>query len=154
MLSPAFKEIQGRFSPDGRWIAYVSDESGTNQVYVQSFPPSGNKWQITTGGGSQPRWRRDGKELFVVAGPQEGGAIPHDVMAVAVDTSSNGVFKAGALRKLFTVDTSSGIAFGRNTWDITPDGQRFLVTSPSITTVVPPITVIVNWLQRPTTSPR
>ena len=155
VLSTAFREIQGRFSPDGRWIAYVSDESGTgtSEVYVQSFPPSGNKWQISTGGGSQPRWRRDGKELFVLAGQSEGGSIPHDVMAVAVDTSSNGVFKAGALRKLFTVDTPSGIA-GGHTWDVTPDGQRFLVTSPSITTVVPPITVIVNWLQRPTTSPR
>jgi hypothetical protein len=70
-----------------------------------------------------------------------------------VDTSSSGVFKAGVPQKLFTVDTASGIAMG-NTWDVTPDGQRFLVSSPSTTTAVPPITVVVNWLQRQATSPR
>jgi Tol biopolymer transport system component len=145
--------MQGRFSPDGRWMAYASDESGTNQVYVQSFPPSGNKWQISTGGGFQPRWRRDGKELFFVAGQDLGGPVPHDVMAVAVDTSSDGVFKAGVSQKLFTVVTGAGTANG-NTWDVTPDGQRFLVSSPSTRTAVPPITVVVNWLQRQTTSPR
>jgi eukaryotic-like serine/threonine-protein kinase len=153
VLRTAFSEIQGRFSPDGRWIAYVSNESGTDLVYVQNFPPSGNKWQISTGGGFQPRWRRDGKELFFVAGEELGGAIPHDVMAVAVDTSSDGVFKAGVSQKLFTVDTGTGIANG-NTWDATPDGQRFLVSSPSTRTAVPPITVVVNWLQRQTTNPR
>jgi len=153
VLRTAFREIQGRFSPDGRWIAYVSDESGTNQVYVQSFPPSGNKWQISTGGGSQPRWRRDGKELFFVAGREAGGPVQRDVMAVAVDTSSNGVFKTGVPQKLFTVDTGTGTALG-NSWDVTPDGQRFLVGSPSTRTAVPPITVVVNWLQRQTTSPR
>jgi len=150
VLSTAFREIQGRFSPDGRWIAYVSDES--RELYVQSFPPSGNKWQISTGGGFQPRWGRDGKELFFVAG-QESGSMPRDVMAVAVDTSSDGVFKAGVPRKLFTVDTASGTAQG-STWDVTPDGRRFLVASPSTTTAVPPITVVVNWLQRQTTRPQ
>ena len=153
VLSTAFREIQGRFSPDGRWIAYVSDESGTNQVYVQSFPPSGNKWQISTGGGLQPRWRRDGKELFFVPGAESGGPVPHDVMAVAVDTSSTGVFKAGVPQKLFTVALTA-VSGTRNTWDVTPDGQRFLVVSPRATTAVPPITVVVNWLQRQTTSLR
>jgi eukaryotic-like serine/threonine-protein kinase len=153
VLSTAFREIQGRFSPDGRWMAYVSDESGTNQVYVQSFPPSGNKWQISTGGGLQPRWRRDGKELFFLPGAESGGPVPHDVMAVGVDTSSTGVFKAGVPQKLFTV-TLNAVSGTRNTWDVTPDGQRFLVVSPRATTAVPPITVVVNWLQRQTTGPR
>jgi len=152
VLRTASSEIHGRFSPDGRWMAYVSNESGTNEVYVQSFPPSGNKWQISTGGGFQPRWRRDGKELFFLAG-HDLGTAPHDVMAVAVDTSSDGVYKAGVSQKLFTVVTGGGTANG-NTWDVTPDGQRFLISSPSTRTAVPPITVVVNWLQRQTTSPR
>jgi eukaryotic-like serine/threonine-protein kinase len=152
VLSTAVREIHGRFSPDGRWMAYVSNESGTNHVYVQSFPPSGNKWQISTGGGFQPRWRRDGKELFFVAG-QDSGPIPRAVMAVAVDTSSTGVLKAGVPHKLFTVTMSSGIGQG-STWEVTPDGQRFLVASASTRAAVPPITVVVNWLQPQTTSPR
>jgi len=151
VLSTAVREIQGRFSPDGRWMAYVSDDS--LQVYVQSFPPSGNKWQISTGGGFQPRWRRDGKELFFLAG-QDSGAQRRDVMAVAVDTSSNGVFKAGVPQKLFTVTTPAAGSAEGGSWDVTPDGQRFLVASLSTTTAVPPITVVVNWLQRQTTSPR
>ena len=129
------------------WIAYVSDESGTNEVYVQSFPSSGSKWQISAGGGFQPRWRRDGKELFFMAGPQSGN-IPRDVMAVLVDTSSTGVFKAGAPQKLFTV-TPVGTSILRNSWDVTPDGQRFLVNSPQTQAGgVPPVTVVLNWLQR------
>jgi serine/threonine protein kinase/Tol biopolymer transport system component len=151
VLSTAFQEIQGRLSPDGRWIAYVSDEPP--QVYVQSFPPSGNTWQISTGGGFQPRWRSDGKELFFLAG-QDSSPIPRDVMAVAVDASSNGVFKAGVPQKLFTVTTGAGSAQLLGSWDVTPDGQRFLVETPSYTTAVPPVTVVVNWLQRQTTSPR
>jgi Tol biopolymer transport system component len=59
-----FREIQGRFSPDGRLIAYVSNESGRDEVYVQTFPPSGSKWQISVTGGLQPRWRADGRVLF------------------------------------------------------------------------------------------
>src|SRR4029453_15396759 len=63
-LQNKFSEAQARFSPDGRWVAYTSNESGSFEVYVQSFPPSGGKWQISTNGGSQPQWRHDGKELF------------------------------------------------------------------------------------------
>ena len=99
------------------------------------------------------RSQGDGKELFFVAGEERGGPVPHDMMAVAVDTSSTGVFKAGVSQKLFTVETGTGLANG-NTWDVTPDGQRFLVSSPSTRTAVPPITVVVNWLQRQATSLR
>ena len=120
----------------------MSDESGTNQVHVQSFPPSGSKWQISTRGGAQPRWRRDGKELFFLGGVGVGSA---DVMAVDVDTSNSGVFRAGVPQKLFTVVPQS-LTTARNSWDVTPDGQRFLVVSPE-TTAVPPVTVVVNWLQ-------
>jgi Tol biopolymer transport system component len=63
-IQTEFNESQGRFSPDGRWVAYISNESGPFQIYVQSFPSSGGKWQVSTNGGAQPQWRRDGKELF------------------------------------------------------------------------------------------
>ena len=65
-LATEFSEYQGRFSPDGRWVAYVSNESGEQEVYVQSFPASGGKWQISTDGGAQPVWRHDGRELFYI----------------------------------------------------------------------------------------
>ncbi len=66
-LETDFDERQGRFSPDGKWIAYTSNASGEWQVYVQSFPASGGKWQVSTNGGAQPQWRRDGKELFYLS---------------------------------------------------------------------------------------
>jgi Tol biopolymer transport system component len=147
LLTASFAERQGRFSADGRWIAYMSDESGSNQVYVQSFPPSGMKWQISTRGGVQPRWRRDGKELFFMGGAVGGGGVPLDVMAVAVDTSNTAVFKAGVPQRLFTVAPQS-VTDVRNSWDVTPDGQRFLVVSSATATGVPPVTVVVNWFQR------
>jgi Tol biopolymer transport system component len=67
LLATEFEESNGQFSPDGRWFAYTSTESGRTEVYVQTFPVSGGKWLVSTGGGSQPRWRRDGKELFYIA---------------------------------------------------------------------------------------
>ncbi|MBI3472582.1 MAG: PD40 domain-containing protein [Candidatus Solibacter usitatus] len=70
-----FSESQGQLSPDGRWVAYRSNESGKPEVYVQPFPPSGGKWQISTAGGHEPRWRRDGKELFYTLG-QKIRAVP------------------------------------------------------------------------------
>jgi dipeptidyl aminopeptidase/acylaminoacyl peptidase len=147
LLTTSSHERQGRFSPDGRWMAYVSDESGTNQVYVQSFPLSGGKWQISTSGGVQPRWRRDGKELFFMADAASG--ITRDAMAVEVDTSDTHLFRATIPQKLFTLGpyVSNSAAGARNSWDVTPDGQRFLVVSNPTATAVPPVTVVVNWLQ-------
>jgi len=94
VLQTPADEIQGRFSPDGKWIAYVSNESGTYQVYVQSFPASGTKYQISTTGGFQPRWGRDGKELFFIAAAR-------DMMSVDINTSGTGVFTAGLPHSLF-----------------------------------------------------
>jgi eukaryotic-like serine/threonine-protein kinase len=125
----------------------VSDESGANQVYVQSFPPSGGKWQISTSGGVQPRWRRDSRELFFMGGALPvGNTFPADVMAVEVDTSKTDVFRAGVPHQLFTVVPQS-VTLARNSRDVTPDGQRFLVVSNPTATAVPPVTVIVNWFQ-------
>jgi Tol biopolymer transport system component len=131
-----FGEIQGRFSPDGRRIAYVSNESGRNEVYVQGFPKAVSRTQISTAGGTRPRWRGDGKEIFFTSLVQE-------MMAVDMSVSSDGSLKAGLPHKLFTV-IPGGV------WDVTPDGQRFLINSRAQTSqaTVTPLTVVVNWDRR------
>lgn len=123
-------ESQGRFSPNGRWMAYYSAESGKGQVYVQSFPLSGAKWQISTNGGTNPRWRRDGKELFYLASDQK-------LMAVAVN--GEGTFQADVPKALFQTRE----VVGRYRYAVTADGQRFLVNTPEASTA--PITVVLNW---------
>ena len=85
-LQTQFRENQGQFSPDGHWVAYTSDESGRLEVYVQPFPAAGGKWQISTNGGENPKWRRDGKELFYLG-------LDRRLMAVEVKTAPT--FEAG-----------------------------------------------------------
>jgi Tol biopolymer transport system component len=143
LVQTPFTEFQGRFSPDGRWFAYTSNETGREEVYVQSFPPSGGKWQISTNGGVQARWRRDGRELYFHSASNEA-------MSVDISAAQNGAFKAGVPRKLFGVGLASRLS-ERNSWDVTPDGQRFLVnlTSNQLAAaagLAAPITVVVNWL--------
>jgi eukaryotic-like serine/threonine-protein kinase len=134
LLQSEFGEDKGHFSPDGRFFAYVSNESGRPEVYVQSFPPAGGKWQISTGGGSQPHWRRDGKELFYIAADRK-------LMAVAVKL--DGGFESGAPAALFLTQVSS--VTDPNRYDVTADGQRFLINSPVEETSKTPINVILNW---------
>ena len=114
--SSAFSETAGDFSPDGRWIAYFSNESGRFEVYVQPFPGPGGRWQVSNAGGETPRWRSDGRELYYIA---PGGRL----MAVEVKTSGGG-FEAGTPRFLFqtTLRRLPGAQY-----DPSPDGQRFLV---------------------------
>jgi serine/threonine protein kinase len=138
ILQTQFNENEGQFSPDAKWIAYISDESKSNQVYVQSFPISGTKYQISTNGGYQPRWRRDGKELFFLSTARE-------LMAVEISTSKDGVFHAGVPQKLFQTNVANFLT-NRNSYDVTPDGQRFLINSPTASAASTPITVIVNWM--------
>ena len=114
-------------------MAYVSDESGTQQVYVQSFPTVGAQRQISTDGGTQPRWRRDGKELFYLAADRR-------IMAVSVKTGA--AFDADAPRALF--QTELNIAELRQSYAVSVDGQRFLLNTP-IEGGPPPIAVIMNW---------
>jgi Tol biopolymer transport system component len=91
-LQTEFNEQQAQFSPDAKWIAYTSDESGAPEVYVQAFPALGSKLRISTGGGCQPQWRRDGKELFYVAA---------DRKLMAVDVKTGATFEAGVPKPLF-----------------------------------------------------
>src|SRR5262249_5678637 len=109
-----YSESQGMFSPDGHWIAYTSDESGTEQVYVRSFPPSqgeGTKIQISRDGGLQPHWRGDGKELFYLS---------LDRRMMAVDVSQTGAVRLGAPTSLFELPrTAEQSDFSSWPWDVT-----------------------------------
>ena len=121
-----------RFSPDGRWLAYDSDESGRSEVYVRPFPGPGGRWQISTAGGSQPHWRRDGKELIFLT-PE------NKLMAVPISTTPG--FHAGPPALLFAIHPSlNGAAY-----DATGDHQRFLVNTVPDEQGSPPLSLLVHW---------
>jgi Tol biopolymer transport system component len=134
VLNSEFAEFTPRFSPDGHWLAYVSAESGRPEVYVRNFPSTGSQWQVSAGGGGQPHWRRDGKELFFVAPDRK-------IMAVDVKLGTN--FTMGTPHALFQSQVSSYAA--PNRYDVSADGQKFLVNSLAQESSSTPITVIVNW---------
>ena len=123
----------GQFSPDGHWIAYRSNETGRFEIYVAPFPGPGGKWQVSTTGGTGPRWRRDGKELFYV-GPG------NTLMAAAVAVEGARV-EVGAVRRLFQVRPVTPRYF----YDTSPNGQRFLVNTTEELDASVPITLVVNW---------
>ncbi len=130
-------EDQGQFSPDGHWVAYTSNESGLSEIYVIPFPPSpnGGKWMVSRGGGVQPRWRRNGRELFYIS---------PDSKMMAVEVSTQPVFQAGTPRPLFQAEiVDTGIRTGPLSWDLAPDGNRFLIISESSTDAS--LTVALNW---------
>jgi serine/threonine protein kinase len=135
-LNTQANERLGRFSPDGRWIAYVSDESGTNEVYVQTFPASGGKWQVSTNGGYHIAWARNGKELFYISSDKK-------MMAVNVKTEGT-TFERGTPKVLFDRHIPSF-----NTplaqFAVTRDGQKFIVANPVGENTSAPITVALNW---------
>jgi hypothetical protein len=128
----------GRFSPDGRWIAYQSTESGRYEVYVVPFPPvAGQKQQISTAGGAQPRWRHDGKELFF-EGPDQR------LMAAEIQVNA-GRLSIGVIRPLFVNPAGvTGTGTGR-VYDVSADGQRFLIPVPVEEKPDEPLTLIQNW---------
>ena len=117
-----FQEDKGRFSPDGKRLAYQSDESGRAEVYVQPFPPTGEKWKISNDHGGQPQWRADGKELYYST-----FTTPARMMAVDIAEKDH-TLQAGIPRVLFeAVMQNSG---ARNRWAASRDGQKFLVVVP------------------------
>ena len=135
-----FDELQGQFSPDGRWVAYQSNESGRFDIYVRPFPGPGGQWQVSTAGGVSPRWRADGKELFYLAPDGNLVAVP----IVAHETT----FEAGTPISLFhmrIVNYGTGtVSALRPQSDVAPDG-RFLVNVAIDDSAPFPITLIVNW---------
>jgi eukaryotic-like serine/threonine-protein kinase len=124
---------KGVFSPNGRFLAYVSGESGQDEVYVRPFPKGGRKWQLTRQGGLDPRWSRDGRELFYITG--------HSFVSVQVDLSGDAC-KAGPPHELFTF-LPAGI--GRNACDAARDGRHFLCVTQPDTRESTPLIVVLNW---------
>jgi len=138
-FSTPFNEKSAHFSPDGHWITYASDESGKYEVYVRPFPlpaGGGGKWQISTGGGYQPLWRRDGKELLYFS---------PDSKLMSVDVSTSSSFKTANPKLLFAASLAGLATSNTYYWGISPDGQRFLLNVTAENTVSAPMTVVVNW---------
>ena len=131
-LATQADELGGHLSPDGRWMAYESRESGNFEVYVQPFPPTGAKWQISKGGGGQSQWRRDGRELYYVTPDKK-------LMAVAIDTGRSELV-VGPGAALMDTRVSGGPS---NSYAATADGQRFLINT--AVEAVRPMTLVLNW---------
>jgi Tol biopolymer transport system component len=132
LLRTQFNEDNPRFSPDGKWLAYDSNETGVLEVYVVPLPDLSTKWKVSTQGGAQPVWRGDGKELFYVAADKK-------VMAVAV-TRKGDALEFAQPQALFETRIS-GAGFQ---YDVTADGQKFLVNS-QVQSSADPMTIITNW---------
>jgi serine/threonine protein kinase len=136
-LSGPYGVSHGQFSPDGRWVAYSSNETGKWEIYVAPFPGPGGNWKVSTAGGSEPRWRRDGKELFYVA---------PDGTIMTADVQEGPTFEANLARPLFRVRRREHISSGDLfSYDVSPDGQRFLVNTDVGEVASNPLTVVLNW---------
>jgi Tol biopolymer transport system component len=131
MATPAL-EPMARFSPDGRYVAYQSDETGRFEIYVAAFPGPGGRWQISQNGGVEPRWSRDGTELFYL-GPD------NRLMAARVKTDGT-TFDVGNIQPLFQM-RSMGFTYR---YDVANDGKRFLVVA-GLPQDLLPITILTNW---------
>ena len=144
-LQTRFNEFEGQLSPDSRWMAYTSDETGQRQVYVRPFPPSEGVWPISLAGGSRPRWRGDGKELFFEAADGKLTAV-----ALKATAGPKPSIEAGAPATLFDAHMSTpGNVSTVFEYDVTLDGKRFLVsTNLGAARSTPPLTVVANWTAR------
>jgi Tol biopolymer transport system component len=135
-LNSAGSETNGQISPDGKWVTYASDESGSWEIYVTSFPGAAGKWQVSRGGGTEPRWRGDGKEIFYIA--------PNG-MLMAVPVNGESIFATGTPAALFQIrgraPISSTDVF---TYDVGADGKRFLVNRYVKPEHVAPLTILLN----------
>jgi eukaryotic-like serine/threonine-protein kinase len=138
LLQTRFNEGAPVFSPDGRWLAYASDETGRYEIYVSAFPGPGGKFQISTEGGTEPAWNRNGRELFFRSGDK----------MMAVDVATQGTFSAGKPKMLFQGLYQPNPTMNAN-YDVTPDGQRFLMVKPTSVQESAPtqINVVFNWFE-------
>ena len=140
-LKTPFEDREGQFSPDGKWIAYQSNESGRFEIYAQPFPGPGRKFQISTNGGEQMRWNKNGKEIFYVSPDKK-------MMVASVKVAKDGQsLETGTPVALFPVRIPGGAQFGftRQQYAVSSDGQRFLVTLTADEATTSPITLIYNW---------
>jgi Tol biopolymer transport system component len=129
LLGTEFNEGEAQFSPDSRWIAYTSDASGRDEVYVRAFPEAKEDFVVSKGGGSSPRWRDDGRELYYISS---------DGKVMAVEVAATGLFQAGIPKPLFP---ASGVL---PAWSVTAGGKRFLFAVPVEQTQAP-FKVVMNW---------
>lgn len=130
-----FAETLPMLSPDGKFIAYRSNESGRNEIYVRTFPEATGKWQVSVNGGGDPNWRADGKELYFRGVDQK---------LMAVDVQLRGSFQAGTPHMLFPASTQAGVGV-RNRFSPSPDGSRFITIAPQSREAIGPTTVVLNW---------
>jgi len=130
-LQTEFNERSAKLSPDGQWLAYASDETKRYEIYVQTFPNPGGKWQVSSNGGGLPIWSRDGKELFFIGADQK---------LMAVEVKGGAKFEAGVPKLLFDTHLS-GLNSG---YDVSKDG-RFLIPLAMEQATAPPMTVVINW---------
>jgi serine/threonine protein kinase/Tol biopolymer transport system component len=134
-ISTPANEWRAQFSPDGHWIAYVSNETGSWEVYVQAYPGTGGKWQVSTDGGDEPRWAGSGRELFYL----------HGNTMMAVDVKASPTFSSGTPHVLFAgkYETPGGV----QNYAVTPDGQKFVMLKKQSDSSPPEIDVVLNWAQ-------
>jgi len=149
-LSTPFNESEGVFSPDGKWVAYQSNESGRNEIYVRPFPGPGGQWQISTGGGTSPRWRPDGVlgkaagkyELYYFAPNNKLMAVAAVAQSAAQGAEGGATFVPGSPEPLFQTHIAPGIT--RPIYDVASDG-RFLINTELDDTSTEPIHLLLNW---------
>ena len=133
LQSAEFEMAAAVFSPNDRFIAYSSDESGRSEVYVQPFPLTGEKWMISSGGGDLPLWREDGKELFFLTG---------DGRVMSAEIKSDHTFDRVVTKPLFQTDIKRAPGYP---YAVSPDGSRFLIITPAEASNPAPMTVVLNW---------
>ncbi len=131
LIQTEFSELHGKLSPDGRWLAYESNETGVPKVYVQAYPGKESKWQISNEAGTRPLWSRDGRELFYISG---------DNKMMTVDIKSGVRFEHSVPKPLFDTRTAPTALY-----DVARDGKRFLMLNPGEPDANVPMTVVVNW---------
>jgi dipeptidyl aminopeptidase/acylaminoacyl peptidase len=137
LIQPKWVVRGAHFSPDGRWVAYASNESGSMEAYVTSFPSGNGKWQVSTGGGQEPRWRKDGRELFYLSRDSK-------MMAVPVTTGAS--FESGSPVPLFQTHRRQPISSqDLLSYDVSADGQRFLIATKVDEGNTAPLSVLLNW---------
>jgi Tol biopolymer transport system component len=142
LLATDAVESQGQLSPDGKWLAYYSEESGKGQVYIRPFPTGSQVWKVSADGGREPRWRSDGQELYFTDSGVSGRVI---LMAATVAADGRGGLRIGSPQKLFEVRATATVP-QQNIFAYSPhpDRQRFLVNE-LVETGEPTVNVITNW---------
>jgi serine/threonine-protein kinase len=138
LLQRPFNEWGAHFSPNGRLLAFVSNESGRDEIYVLSFPSLDRKWQISTDGGTEPLWARNGRELF----------YRHDEKMMAVEVTTEPTFSAGKPVQLFEASYDRGLTLGHTNYDVAPDARRFLMLKAGEQESAPTqVNLVINWFE-------